>query len=315
MVKIQYEHTVCNQERGGIKMPSKKERTLEVVLNEGTDQEKKISVVVKRPNNNVLTEAQRVGAMAWTQCIKDGVMTKKELKAFMKQRDIWDEVKEKEEDKITSKIKKLEKDLYLGTSTKGAKMKLSKGRELAIEMRKARIELRNLIAERIGLEANTAESLSDNARFDFMVSKCTYHPDGKRVYNSLDDYKNNAEDEVAFAAASALAEMMYSLDQGFEEKLPENQFLKRFKLVDESLSLIDKEGNLIDVGGEKIDEDGRYIDESGDYVDKEGNKVNKDGTYEFTVTFLDDDGKPIVIEEEAPETKATKEATEDKTEE
>ena len=117
MVKIQYEHTVCNQERGGIKMPSKKERTLEVVLNEGTDQEKKISVVVKRPNNNVLTEAQRVGAMAWTQCIKDGVMTKKELKAFMKQRDIWDEVKEKEEDKITSKIKGISTDLSANVGT------------------------------------------------------------------------------------------------------------------------------------------------------------------------------------------------------
>lgn len=289
-------------------MPDK-EKTVEVVLNEGTDQEKKVSVVVKRPNNNVLTEAQRVGAMAWTQCIKDGVMTKKELKAFMKKRNIWDEAKEKEEDKITARIKKLEKELYLGTSTKGSKMKLSKGRELAIEMRKARIELRNLIAERIGLEANTAEALSDNARFDFMVAKCTFDADGKRVYNSLDDYHNHAEDEIAFAAASALAEMMYSLDQGFEEKLPENQFLKKFKLVDEKLSLIDKEGNLIDVGGEKIDENGRYIDDKGEFVDKEGNKVTKDGTYEFQVTFLDDDGNPIVIEEEEPEPEPeTKEA-------
>ena len=246
-------------------------------------------------------------------------MTKKELKAFMKKRNIWDEVKEKEEDKITARIKKLEKELYLGTSTKGSKMKLSKGRELAIEMRKARIELRNLIAERIGLEANTAEALSDNARFDFMVAKCTFDADGKRVYNSLDDYHNHAEDEIAFAAASALAERMYSLDQGFEEKLPENQFLIKANLVNDDLALVNKDGNRVDTEGRLINDLGQYVDGDGNRVDIDGHPLDADGNYIPQLTYTHENGKAVKLavepkEETVPEETQETEEAEDKTE-
>ena len=58
----------------------------------------------------------------------------------------------------------MKKKLYLQNG-KAKKLKLSDAKELAIKMRIARAELRDLISERISLEQNTAESLSDNARF------------------------------------------------------------------------------------------------------------------------------------------------------
>ena len=295
-------------------MAKERERTAEVTLNEGTPEEKKINIVIKKPTNSVMSEAQRVGALTWTKCVQDGVMTKKELENFMKKRGIWSEDKEKRQDEITKELSSIEKQLYLGTSAKGSRMKLSKGRDLAIEMRRLRIELRDLLAEKIGLESNTAESLSENAKFDFMVSRCTFNEEGKRVYSSIEEYNNNADDEIAWMAAATLAEMLYSLDKDFEEKLPENQFLKKFKLVDDELSLVNKEGHLVDVGGELIDSDGRYINEDGGRVDKDGNPIDDDGNYIYKVTFLDDDGKPIAIEDEEEEEEEQEEAKGDEEE-
>ena len=105
----------------------------------------------------------------------------------------------------------LEKKLYKGDGTR--KPKVSEGQQIAIEMRRLRIRLRDLIAEKLALEENTSEALADNAKFDYLVSKCTYYKDGEqRVFESLEDYNNKSSDELAFAAASALGEMMYNLD-------------------------------------------------------------------------------------------------------
>ncbi len=252
---------------------------------------KKVKIVIKRPGTKVSNEAQRKGALVWTQCVREGVMTKKELKNYMKDRGIWDDTKESEEQKLVDKIADLEKELYLGA--KAGKIKASKGKDLAIQMRVKRGELRDLLSERMGLEGNTAESLSDNARFDYMVANCTYYDNGDRVYKDLDDYEQRAEDEIAFEAATTLAEMIYVVDKDFEKKLPENKFLSKFEYVNEELSLINKEGVTVDTKGRRINDEGHYLNEDGHRVGIDGNLLDEDGSYVPQVTYLDDSGKPI----------------------
>ena len=178
-------------------------------------------------------------------------------------------------------------------------MKLQKAKELAIQMRRKRIELRELLAEKISFETNTAESLSENTKFDFIVSQCTYHTNGSKVYDSLEDYETKSDDPVAFQAAQALAEMMFSMDKDFESNLPENKFLKQYKFVDEELRLVNKDGKRVDTEGRLINEEGRYIDEEGGYVDVDGNPIDEDGDYlvEDVLPFLDDEGNPLAAEE------------------
>ena len=130
-----------------------------------------------------------------------------------------------------------------------------------------------------------------------MVSNCTFHENGEKVYNTLEEYNSRSDDDIAFNAASALAEMMYSMDQNYEEKLPENKFLKQFKFVNEELSLVDQAGDTVDTSGRKIDGEGRYLNEDGHRVDVEGNLLDEDGNYIPKVTYLDDDGNPMGLEE------------------
>jgi hypothetical protein len=103
------------------------------------------------------------------------------------------------------------------------------------------------------------------------------------------------DDPVVGPAASALAKIIYNLEDDYEKKLPENQFLAKYKFVDESLHLVDKQGRKVDVDGRLVDENGRYINETGQFVDRDGNLVDVDGNFIVDEKpFLDDEGNPIV---------------------
>jgi hypothetical protein len=203
----------------------------------------------------------------------------------MKQQGIWDDGKDKEQKTLVEEISSLEKKLFIG-SQGHTKLKASEGKEIALQMRIKRAELRDLIAERISLEQNTAESISDNARFDYLVANCTFYENGQKVYKDLDDYKTRADSEPAFSAASALAGMLYSVDRDFEAKLPENKFLKMFNYVNEDLSLVNDKGETVDLDGRRIDKNGFYLNEEGKRVDKDGNLLDEFGNYVPTVTYL-----------------------------
>lgn len=281
------------------------ERKVEV--GEG-DNKKEIEFVVQQPNNDILKRAERHKSRVWNEAIQDGVLTKKELGKVLEKRGIWDDSKSAEEEAITKKIVDLEKTLYHGDGKK--KPKLSEGRELAIEIRRQRIALRKLLTEKLAMEENTADNLADNARFDFLVAHCTFHKNGQPYYTSFRDYDSRSADPVAFEAAGALSEMLYNLDASFEKKLPENKFLLKYELVNDSLSLIDPNDpdRLIDTEGRTIDKDGYYLDEDGNRVDKDGNPLDEDGNYlmqDFENDLVIAKPKKKPAKKPEPETEAT----------
>lgn len=281
---------------------NKKEKVVEVDIDDN-----KVKIIVKRPNSVTLSQAQRVGAKVWTDCVRDGIMTKKELEKFMKEQGIWDDGKDKEQRKIVEEITSLEKQLYI-SSQGHKKLKASEGKEIAIKMRIRRSELRDLISEKISLEQNTAESISDNTRFDFLVANCAFYENGQKVYSNLDEYKERADVEPAFTVASTLAGMLYSIDKDFEAKLPENKFLKTFNFVNDDLSLVNKEGETVDLEGRKIDKNGFYLNEEGGRVDKDGNLLDESGNYVPTIEYITDDDQP---EDDKKEKRKRKTATTD----
>lgn len=272
-------------------MSKEKDKVVEVKVKDG-EGEKTVKIVVKRPQSAVMSQAQRVSAKAWTDCVRDGIMTKKELSKFMKEQGIWDKGKDVEQDKISADIIALEKKLYVGDS-KNAKVKASEAKNIAIEMRKKRNELRELIAEKMALEQNTAEAISDNARFEFLVASCAFYENGNKVYNSIDEYTEQSDSEIAFAAATALAQMMYSIDKDFEANLPENKFLKQYHFVNDDLSLVNEKGETVDLEGRRINNLGQYINDEGQRTDKDGNVLDEQGNYIPSVVYVDDKGKKV----------------------
>ena len=223
---------------------------------------------------------------------------------------LWNKDKQKKYEKLQEELLEGEKRLAKGGFS------LIEAKKLALKMRNVRLQIRDLISVRTSLDNHSAEGQADNARFNYLVSSCVvYKENDKPYFKDLEDYMNRMDDPVALAGATKLAEIIYGLDNDFEKGLPENKFLKKYKFVNDDLRFIDKQGRTIDSEGRLVDENGRYINEQGTFVDKDGNEVDKEGEYVVDAQpFLDDDGKPVVLEEDkkAEETKDEAPKSEDK---
>ncbi len=264
-------------------------------------------LAVKRPTKKDMNEATIVYHKALKEALDKNVMLRVKIESYLREQDIWNDKKELEYSNLQQVILDGKRRLD------GGNMKLSEAREVALNIADARAKVRNLIAEKVQLDNFSAEGLAENAQFDCLVACCTvYNLTGERVFKSYDDFIEKAYEPWVITAASHLSKMMYNLDSNHDKKLPENQFLVKFKFMDDELRLINKEGKLVDRTGRLIDEEGRFIDAEGNYVDINGHPIDKAGNYvQEHKPFLDDDGNPIVEEAVTPEAEVVTEETKD----
>jgi len=263
------------------------EKTVEV-KKKVDDKEVIEKYIVKKPNNELVRRAERHRAKVWNECVMDDIPTKDALRKKLIERGFWSTEQNKKEHEIRKELFELETKLYKGDG-KRKTMKISEGRDLAIKIRQKRYELTKHLTDISSFELNSAESLANNARFDFFVAECCFTENGDKVYKDLADYDSRADDEVSYACASALAEMLHGIDSEFEANLPENRWLTQHNLVNKELSLVDKEGHLVDIHGKPISEDGWKINDKGEKVDINGNTRDKDGNYIPEVVYEDDE--------------------------
>jgi len=286
-----------------------KTRTFKTVI-DGKEKE----ILIKSPSLNDQKEATKVYNQSFSEALKAKAVVRAKLDDLLIDQGLWDASKQAKFTELQSEILEGERQLAKGG------ISLLAAKELALKMRAKREDLRELISVKTNLDTHTAEGQADNARFNYLVSACTVYNDTKEPYfKNYEDYNNRSSDPVAILAAQNLANMLYGLEDNYEEKLPENKFLKQYKFIDSKLRLINKEGKLVDEQGRLVDENGRFINEKGEFIDKNGNLVDQAGDYivEFS-PFLDENGKPVIIEENKPADKkepAENESAESKTEE
>ncbi len=256
--------------------------------------DKEIELAVRSPSLEDQREAQKIYNQAFTDAIKSKSVVRAKLDDLLEDQGLWNQEKQAKFTELQQQILDGEKRLAKGGFS------LKEAKNLAIEMKRTREEIRELISVRTSLDNHSAEGQADNAKFNYLVSSCVvYKENNQKYFKNLEDYMNKSDDPAALLGAQKLANMNYGLYNNFEKNLPENKFLQRYKFVDEKLRLINKDGKLVDIDGRLIDENGRFINEKGEFVDKNGNRVDKDGEYIVdSQPFLDDDGKPILLENE-----------------
>ena len=252
-------------------------------------------------------EAQKVYNTAFTDAIKSNSVVRAKMDDVLEDQGLWNKEKQAKYETLQEELNDGEKRLAKGGFS------LVDAKKLALKMRNIRLEIRDLISVRTSLDNHSAEGQADNARFNYLVSSCVvYKENDKPYFKDLSDYMDRMDDPVALAGASKLATMIYGLDNNFEKNLPENKFLKKYKFVNADLRFINKEGHTVDADGRLVDENGRFIDKEGNFVDKDGSRVDADGDYVVdSQPFLDDDGNPVVLEEEKKEDEAPKTDNED----
>jgi len=249
-------------------------------------------------------EANKVRNEAFHDALKSKAPLRAHLNSILKASGNWDEEQEKQVEDLTDKIDAAEKRLAEGGFELGETPVLKTrnstedtGYNLALEIRGWRAQRRSLLTEVSRLDNNTAEGQADNMSFNYLVCAClvynTTDKKDQKVYEKLEDYLNNSNDDVAFQAASKLANLMYSVGDDSEKALAENQFLTEFGFVDDKLRLVNGDGHLIDVDGRLINEDGRFVDLEGNFVDRDGNSITEEGTYKVECKGFFQGGKKV----------------------
>lgn len=252
---------------------------------------KKVEVAVLRPNHKVSAQGTLIYNKAFRTAVESGSFVKLKIEQVMREQNLWDDKKQSRYEELVKTLLGNERKLITGG------IKMSDAVAAAIEMRRCRAELQYLNSERNELDALTAESQAEQARFNYYVSACTVFADtGKPYFKDVEDYLSREGDVVVLPAAQAMGKLLFDLDDSFREKLPENKFLLERGYCDKNLHLIRKsDGKRIDSEGRLVDDKGRLVNESGELIDRDGNLLTESGEYKVEFSpFLDDEGSPIV---------------------
>lgn len=274
----------------------------------------KVDYLVKNPEQKDFRSSQIAYSKAYRRALDGGAILKAKLLEYIKEQGIWSDAKEKTLQEKAEEVLKLEEKL------KGGGMKLSEARQVALDLSKARAEFREQISVKQSHDANSAEAQAENEKFNYLVTCCVLKPDGKRFWDSVEKYDDDAMNPWVVEAASEVARIIYGLDPDYDKQLEENKFLIKYKFVNQELKFINKDGHLVDSNGRLVNNEGHWIayrDNGEAYtVNEEGREIDSKGRVVVTFSpFLDDDGNPIVDDEPVVEpektTKKKKSATND----
>ena len=146
-----------------------------------------VSVFVRKPGVKDYRDAQLVYNKAFRKALEGGAILKQKLNDFIMEQGLWDDKKEAKYKGLLNKIRDIE------TVLSGGGISLSKAKEAAIDLRRTRNELQELISDRNSYEANCAEGQADNEKFNFLVVCCTVKADkATKVWNTPEEYDNDA---------------------------------------------------------------------------------------------------------------------------
>ena len=268
-------------------------------------------LLITKPTNKQMLEAERVYKGAFRKALEEGAMLRKKLGNYMTEQKIWTDEQEEEYNKVIKEINLLDYQLNKGKNLDGEKLKLSKAKEIALELQDKRVEFRDLIGERQELDHMTAEGQADTERFSYLVYLCTKDfLTQKPYYSSYEDYQNKGNEQEAIDAAKTVGEIVYEIDENYENTLTENKFLKRFNFSNKKNQLIDKEGNRVDRDGNKVDEEGYILNKDGKRVNVNDLPILEDNEKVDNADFEDDLGVVIVEEKKTATRKRTVKKTE-----
>ena len=268
------------------------------------DKEREISV--RTPSVNEQQEGQKIWNKAWREAMKSGAILQIKLDDLMKEQGIWNDEKETFFLEISKQIRHKEQALVKGG------IKLEEAKKIALDIKKCRNQLNELISARIELNNITAEGQADNARFYYYVSCClVYNDTQKPVFSNAEDYLAKSNNEYAAVGASKLSGLVYGLSGDYESALEENKFLKEFGFVNEEGELVNKDGHLVDEENRLINDKREFVNEEGQRVDVDGNVLDDEGNYTFERSpFLDEEGNPVEVKEPESETEPEAETKE-----
>lgn len=254
---------------------------------------KEVKLSVRTPVYEDSESADKVYATKVAQLIRESgkrkLLLRSELDKFLKETGVWTE-----EDQKTIDIINADVDAMLSKLKRGG-LKLSEGRKIAIDVLDKRKEIVRIMNKRQIFDDTTIEAIAENEKNDFMIFTLTVHAeDGTNYWESFEDMKNDKISDAYSKASVAVMEFVYGINTEFEQRLPENRWLKKYNFINEKLQYTDRKT------GEQVDKDGKPLKQIEANIQKRLD--NLQGEIVEETPFIDDDtNENVVVVEEKKE--------------
>lgn len=227
-----------------------------------------VKLAVKKPNHEQQRNANFEYSKFVNQYLAAGIMPQLKMMDIIKKKGIWDDEREALEKQYIKEITEVRKKLKKGG------IKQSEALKLAKEGIDLNFKLINLSSQKNAMLNDSAETLSQNHKFNYLVSECTVYSDSdKRVFKDYEDFQkqDNLEDTrlLTWKSGEVFARLIYNMDEDFRKDWPEYKFLEKYKFVNDKLQFLDKDKNIVDFEGKPIVEE-EELDEELEPVFLEG---------------------------------------------
>lgn len=180
---------------------------------------------ISKPTSKIRKESDAVYAKAYRKAIAEGLFLEAEIDNILKDRGIK-AYNDKEKKAIESEISTLEKRFI-----SNAFSSYNEGLDAYNKIIGLRKEIEDLDKARRELSTQAASIFAENERFSYFVFACAMTVDGEKIWEKVDDYKEDAS-HLAVKFSSEMINIIYggtgAILQELESIRPENIWYKTY---------------------------------------------------------------------------------------
>ncbi len=241
--KVREEFTVFKDTDGVYHDRQNKDETLEAV-----------KLHVRRPNYEDKQKADFEYQKTFNKLLKEGIMPRLVLDKTIRANGEWNKEEEAQEVQLAKAINSAREKLKRGN------IKLSDAVKLAKQSIDDNFKYIQLNMNRNEILNNSAESLAEQARFNYLTSAATVYNDSgveKKFFKNYEDFlhQDSLGNPVTYVAGATFNRLINNFgDNDFRADWPEYKFLKKYGFVNEKFEYVNKDGKLIDREGNVIEE-------------------------------------------------------------
>ena len=162
-----------------------------------------VRLTIKRPSGAILQRAEIVKVRAYGAAIRAGFPPTATVALRAIEQNLWSPEKNALCEKLQSRLRNSAQKLADPSTPP------DEARAVATQMHQDRSTLRLLTKEMDELEATTANTKGEQAKFEYLVSKTVFDASGRPYFKDAEEYRKRATEKIAFAAATAVAEVAY----------------------------------------------------------------------------------------------------------
>lgn len=179
------------------------------------------SYFIADPSGEDIRKADWNYAKVFNQALIDNIPTQAQLLEILKQRGVLSEEYNRQVEKtkidLAAALFRLE---HISPEAD------EETEALAYEAARLRDELFRLNQRLNGPLQNSCENMADDSKSEYLTSRIIQYRDGKKVWNTFDDYLNEPNTQLTVKCRFEVMLWLQGLDSNFMEKAPEHKVLK-----------------------------------------------------------------------------------------